>query len=52
MDDERLKDTGGGRYWRELLERIRDKATPPGADIEPRWLCVQSIHVCMKRGRS
>ena len=24
MDDERLKDAGGGRYWRELLERIRD----------------------------
>ncbi|MFT4229720.1 MAG: virulence RhuM family protein [Microbacterium sp.] len=24
MDDERLKELGGGRYWRELLERIRD----------------------------
>ncbi|NLE98767.1 MAG: virulence RhuM family protein [Propionibacterium sp.] len=24
MDDDRLKDLGGGRYWRELLERIRD----------------------------
>lgn len=24
MDDERLTDAGGGRYWRELLERIRD----------------------------
>lgn len=24
MDDERLKSLGGGGYWRELLERIRD----------------------------
>lgn len=24
MDDERLKEAGGGGYWKELLERIRD----------------------------
>jgi len=24
MDDERLKNLGGGVYWKELLERIRD----------------------------
>ncbi len=24
MDDERLKNAGGGLYWKELLERIRD----------------------------
>lgn len=24
MDDERLKNLGGGRYWHELLDRIRD----------------------------
>lgn len=24
MDDAKLKNLGGGRYWRELLERIRD----------------------------
>ena len=24
MDDERLKNLGGGRYWQELLDRIRD----------------------------
>ena len=24
MDDERLKRNGGGNYWKELLDRIRD----------------------------
>ena len=24
MDDERLKQLGGGSYWKELLDRIRD----------------------------
>ena len=24
MDDERLKGNGGGNYWKELLDRIRD----------------------------
>ena len=24
MDDERLKENGGGKYWYELLDRIRD----------------------------
>ena len=24
MDDERLKGSGGGNYWKELLDRIRD----------------------------
>lgn len=24
MDDERLKESGGGKYWKELLDRIRD----------------------------
>ena len=24
MDDERLKEAGGGNYWKELLDRIRD----------------------------
>jgi hypothetical protein len=24
MDDDRLKNAGGGNYWKELLERIRD----------------------------
>ena len=24
MDDERLKELGGGNYWKELIERIRD----------------------------
>ena len=24
IDDERLKGNGGGNYWKELLDRIRD----------------------------
>ena len=28
MDDERLKGNGGGAYWKELLERIRDMRSP------------------------
>ena len=24
MDDARLKEMGGGNYWKELLDRIRD----------------------------
>jgi hypothetical protein len=28
MDDERLKNLGGGGYWKELLQRIRDIRAP------------------------
>lgn len=28
MDDERLKNLGGGSYWKELLQRIRDIRAP------------------------
>ena len=24
IDDDRLKNAGGGQYWKELLDRIRD----------------------------
>lgn len=27
MDDERLKKLGGGNYWKELLDRIRDRSS-------------------------
>ena len=27
MDDERLKGNGGGNYWKELLDRIRDRSS-------------------------
>jgi len=28
MDDDRLKNLGGGSYWKELLDRIRDILSP------------------------
>lgn len=28
MDDDRLKGSGGGGYWKELLDRIRDIRSP------------------------
>lgn len=31
MDDERLKGNGGGAYWRELLDRIRDIRSVPSS---------------------
>ena len=44
MDDERLKGNGGGAYWRELLDRIRDirsseKVRYPSS---PRFICYGS----------
>ena len=33
MDDERLKNLGGGNYWRELLERIRDIRSSEKSDV-------------------
>jgi hypothetical protein len=29
MDDARLKNLGGGNYWKELLDRIRDIRSTP-----------------------
>ena len=33
MDDERLKEMGGGGYWKELLNRIRDIRAPKKSSI-------------------
>lgn len=33
MDDERLKGNGGGAYWRELLDRIRDIRSVPSSTL-------------------
>ena len=39
MDDERLKNLGGGNYWRELLERIRDIRSSEKSCIVKCWTC-------------
>ena len=33
MDDERLKNLGGGNYWKELLDRIRDIRSSGGTAV-------------------
>ncbi len=33
MDDVRLKNLGGGSYWKELLDRIRDKTLPGAGNV-------------------
>ena len=34
MDDERLKNLGGGNYWKELLDRIRDIRSYNGSVVK------------------
>lgn len=38
MDDERLKEAGGGDYWKELLARIRDIRSS-----EKVWICMLQV---------
>ena len=45
MDDERLKQLGGGGYWKELLNRIRDiRASEKGV------LSTDFGYLCYQRG--
>ena len=40
MDDERLKNLGGGNYWKELLDRIRDIRSSEKVMYRQVWICM------------
>ncbi len=57
LDDERLKKLGGGSYWKELLERIRDiRATVVGKIVVGNnfitYICevnkIKKIKICLQ----
>ena len=39
LDDNRLKGNGGGQYWKELLDRIRDIRSSEKLLYRPRSVC-------------
>ena len=43
MDDERLKNLGGGNYWKELLERIRDIRSSEKVMYRQVLICIQQV---------
>ena len=47
MDDERLKEAGGGDYWKELLARIRDIRSS-----EKVWICMLQVLINPKSAES
>ena len=47
MNDERLKQLGGGNYWRELLDRIRKRFC-----IVRSWICMRPALTTIPRARN
>lgn len=46
MDDERLKGSGGGNYWKELLDRIRDIRSRVKKYFTGKcWTCTQPARI-------
>ena len=43
IDDERLKGNGGGNYWKELLDRIRDIRASKKFLIVRFWICMRQV---------
>lgn len=43
MDDERLKKLGGGNYWKELLDRIRDIRSSERCSIDKFWISMPQV---------
>ena len=45
LDDDRLKRLGGGNYWKELLERIRDFPTAKDIGIAKNYLSEDELRI-------
>jgi len=52
MDDERLKGTGGGNYWKELLDCIRDIRSSEKALYRPALDLMQPLLITIRRQAS
>lgn len=49
MDDERLKNLGGGGYWKELLQRIRDIRASEKFFIVKYWIFIQPVWITTRK---
>ena len=49
MDDERLKNLGGGSYWKELLQRIRDIRASEKFFIVKYWIFIQPVWITTRK---
>ena len=47
MDDERLKNLGGGNYWKELLDRIRDIRSSEKVQRNHSWDSKLSVEISL-----
>ena len=52
IDDERLKGNGGGNYWKELLDRIRDIDLPRRSFTGRYWICMRQALITILRVKS
>lgn len=52
LDDERLKKLGGGPYWYELLERIRDIRSSEKVSTDKCWICMPPVWTMTRRAKS
>lgn len=51
LDDERLKGNGGGNYWKELLDRIRDIRSSEKCCTARCWICMPPAWITTRTAR-